>query len=110
MDEHEIVDELRVIISEEERTTAYFTFSSRMRPSIHEFRLYGPENGLMLDAEIDEAGDFVHADFAKLLDHFQTNLRRAEKATGFEITFERVGHHGGHVIGIEFFRIECVCG
>jgi predicted dehydrogenase len=49
MDEREIVDELRVIISEEERTTAYFTFSSRMRPSVHEFRLYGPDNGLVLD-------------------------------------------------------------
>jgi predicted dehydrogenase len=51
MDEHEIVDELRVIVSEEERATAYFTFSSRMRPSIHEFRLYGPANGLVLDQD-----------------------------------------------------------
>jgi predicted dehydrogenase len=47
--ESDIVDELRVIISEEERTTAYFTFSSRMRPSIHQFRIYGPKNGLVLD-------------------------------------------------------------
>src|SRR6516164_8438309 len=30
--ESEIVDELRVIICEDERTTAYFTFSSQMRP------------------------------------------------------------------------------
>jgi predicted dehydrogenase len=47
--EDEIVDELRVIISEEERTTAYFTFSSQMRPSLHQFRLYGPKNGLLVD-------------------------------------------------------------
>ena len=39
--ETEIVDELRVIICEEGRTTAYFTFSSQMRPAIHEFRIYG---------------------------------------------------------------------
>jgi hypothetical protein len=45
------VDELRVIICEEERTTAYFTFSSQMRPSIHEFRVYGPKNGLVLDQD-----------------------------------------------------------
>jgi predicted dehydrogenase len=47
--ETEIVDELRVIISEKERTTAYFTFSSQVRPSLHEFRIYGPKNGLLLD-------------------------------------------------------------
>jgi predicted dehydrogenase len=53
INENEIVDELRVIISEEERTTAYFTFSSQMRPSIHEFRIYGPKNGLVLDNDHD---------------------------------------------------------
>ena len=51
MGEEEIVDELRVIISENERTTAYFTFSSQMRPSLHQFRVYGPKNGLLLDQD-----------------------------------------------------------
>ncbi|MGA9181611.1 MAG: hypothetical protein WB117_11685, partial [Candidatus Acidiferrales bacterium] len=49
--ETEIVDELRVIINDENRTTAYFTFSSQMRPSLHEFRIYGPKNGLVLDQD-----------------------------------------------------------
>jgi predicted dehydrogenase len=47
--EREIIDELRVIIGADEQTTAYFTFSSQMRPSVHEFRLYGPRNGIVLD-------------------------------------------------------------
>jgi predicted dehydrogenase len=47
--EEELVDELRVIISEEKRLTAYFTFSSQMRPGLHEFRIFGPKNGLVLD-------------------------------------------------------------
>lgn len=51
MGEQEIVDELRVLISEEERTTAYFTFSSQMRPALHQFRIYGPKNGLLLDQD-----------------------------------------------------------
>lgn len=51
MNESEIVDELRVIICEEERTTAYFTVSSQMRPSIHQFRVYGQKNGLVLDQD-----------------------------------------------------------
>lgn len=49
--ESEIVDELRVIISEAGRTTAYFTFSSQMRPSLHQLRVYGPKNGLIVDQD-----------------------------------------------------------
>ena len=51
INESEIVDELRVVLCEEERTTAYFTFSSQIRPAIHEFRVYGPKNGLILDQD-----------------------------------------------------------
>jgi predicted dehydrogenase len=47
--ESDIIDELRVIVSDEERTTAYFTFSSQMKPSLQEFRIFGPKNGLILD-------------------------------------------------------------
>jgi predicted dehydrogenase len=49
--ETEIIDELRVIVNDQDRTTAYFTFSSQMRPSLHEFRIYGPKNGLILDQD-----------------------------------------------------------
>jgi len=51
MGESEIIDELRVIIHEEEGATAYFTFSSQMRPSLHKFRVYGPKNGLVVDQD-----------------------------------------------------------
>ena len=43
--EKEIIDELRVVISEEHGTTAYFTFSSQMRPSLNVFRVFGSNNG-----------------------------------------------------------------
>ena len=49
--ETELVDEVRVIISDGERTAAYFTFSSQMRPVLHQFRIYGPRNGLILDQD-----------------------------------------------------------
>ncbi len=51
INENDIVDELRVILSEGDRTTAYFTFSSQMKPLLHEFRIYGPKNGLVLDQD-----------------------------------------------------------
>ena len=48
--ETEIIDELRVIIDDGE-ATAYFTFSSQMRPMLHQLRLYGPKNGLIMDID-----------------------------------------------------------
>jgi len=45
----DIVDEVRVIIRDERSTTAYFTFSSQIKPALHQFRLYGPNNSLIVD-------------------------------------------------------------
>jgi predicted dehydrogenase len=49
MHETEITDELRVIIDDGASTTAYFTFSSQMRPVLRQFRIYGPKNALVMD-------------------------------------------------------------
>ena len=51
MGETEIIDELRVIVAQQGGPTAYFTFSSQMRPPLHQFRIYGPQNGLILDQD-----------------------------------------------------------
>ncbi len=68
--ETDIVDELRVILSEEERTTAYFTFSSQMRPSLHEFRIYGPKNGLIMDHHHEILIRLRGAKYKSYADHF----------------------------------------
>lgn len=47
--QRDIIDEVRVIIQDEESATAYFTFSSQIMPSPHQFRLYGPKNSLIVD-------------------------------------------------------------
>jgi predicted dehydrogenase len=47
----DVLDELRVIIVDERGTTAYFTFSSQMRPALHQFRVFGSRNGLVLDEQ-----------------------------------------------------------
>jgi predicted dehydrogenase len=49
--EEAIVDELRVMVCEAERLTAYFTFSSQMRPSLNQFRIFGSENGILIDED-----------------------------------------------------------
>ena len=68
--EEEIVDELRVIIYEPEGTTAYFTFSSQMKPSIHELRLYGHRNGLILDQDHEIVIRLRGAKFKSYADNF----------------------------------------
>jgi predicted dehydrogenase len=68
--ETEIVDELRVIISDGEHTTAYFTFSSQMRPSLNEFRIYGPKNGLALDQNHEMVLQLRGAKFKSYADYF----------------------------------------
>jgi predicted dehydrogenase len=47
----EIVDELRVIVHDEGGTTAYFTFSTQMRPSLHQFSIFGHRNGITIDED-----------------------------------------------------------
>ena len=47
--EDDIVDEVRVIIKDEDSTTAYFTFSSQIKPIPHQFRIYGINNSLIVD-------------------------------------------------------------
>jgi predicted dehydrogenase len=73
MGESEILDELRVIIYEEGRT-AYFTFSSQMRPSLHQFRVYGPKNGLILDQDQETLIRLRGTRFKSYLEKFASPL------------------------------------
>ena len=47
--EKQVTDELRVIINDDNKRTAYFTFSSQIRPSLNQFRIYGRKNGIFMD-------------------------------------------------------------
>lgn len=49
INETDIIDELRVIISDNARMTGYFTFSSQMSPTLHLLRIYGPKNALIIN-------------------------------------------------------------
>lgn len=49
--EGDLIDELRVIVSESSGNTAYFTFSSQARPSLHQLRILGSKNGLLVDVD-----------------------------------------------------------
>ena len=82
MREAELIDELRVIICEEQRTTAYFTFSSQMRPSLHEFRIYGPKNGLFVDQDHEMLIKLRGAKFKSYADKFLPPVSVASQVLG----------------------------
>ena len=71
--EDEIIDELRVIVSEPGRT-AYFTFSSQMRPALNQFRIYGPKNGFILDQGNETLIKLRGAKFKSYAEHFVAPL------------------------------------
>jgi predicted dehydrogenase len=86
MGENEIIDELRVIICEEERTTAYFTFSSQMRPVLHQFRIYGSKNGLILDQDQETLIKLSGARFKSYVEHFVPPVTMAQQYLGNLLT------------------------
>jgi predicted dehydrogenase len=66
LNEKDILDELRAIIHDDRSTTAYFTFSTQISPAIHELRIYGPKNGLVVDD--------LHQTVIKLTGHYKSYL------------------------------------
>lgn len=78
--ETNLVDELRAIISEGDgRTTAYFTFSSQMRPQLHQFRIYGPTNGLIVDQDYETVIRLRGTKFKSYTDKFIPSLSFASQ-------------------------------
>ena len=70
MGESEIVDELRVIISDASAVTAYFTVSSQLRPSLHQLRLFGSRNGLLFDPDNETLIRLTGRRYKSYAEHF----------------------------------------
>ena len=84
MREEGIIDELRVIITEERGTSAFFTFSSQMRPGLNLFRVFGPKNGFALDYDqetlIKLRGDCFKSYVQKFVPQFITARQCVENS------------------------------
>lgn len=81
----DIVDELRVIISENDYTTAYFTVSTQMRPVLKHFRIYGPQNALFVDHDNQTIVKVRGSKFKSYLDKFIPPLVLARQYAGNSI-------------------------
>ncbi len=49
LDGVEILDELRVLIGDRSGSTAFFCFSTQIKPGLNQFRICGPRNSLIVD-------------------------------------------------------------
>jgi len=65
-----VLDELRVVIVDGDETTACFTFSSRMRPLLQQFRVFGSRNGLLLDEQQQTVVKLRGASFKSYVERF----------------------------------------
>lgn len=94
-----IVDELRTIICDG-AATAYFTFSSQMRPSLHMLRLYGPDNGLIVDEEQQTVIQLKGSRYKSYLEQFVPALAYAKQyaanGMGNVWKFAHADLHGGY--------------
>lgn len=71
--EKDIVDELRVIIHDN-ATTAYFTFSTQIKPLTRLFRIYGNKNALMFDDMHQILTKMVGTNYVSFLNQFYPPL------------------------------------
>ena len=75
--EKEIVDELRVIIHDRDNLTAYFTFSSQIAPSLHQLRVYGPKNSIIVDDDNQTVIKLTGKVYKSYLNQFIPPLKNA---------------------------------
>lgn len=80
--EHDIIDEVRVMIRDEDSTTAYFTFSSQIRPVPHQLRLYGPKNSLIVDDDNQTVIRIGNGEYKSYMRYFVPPLALAKQYVG----------------------------
>lgn len=82
INETDIIDELRVIIYDDDCPTAYFTFSSQMKPTLHQLRIYGPKNSLIVDDDHQTLIKVNGAKYKSYLDKFIPPIIYAKQYMG----------------------------
>src|SRR5207302_249673 len=75
----EILDELRVLIQDGSGTTAFFSFSSQIKPALNQLRICGPVNSLLVDHVSGSLIRFKNRSFKSYLTYFLPPLFQARE-------------------------------
>ena len=79
IDEREIIDELRVIIDDQCDTTAYFTFSTQIKPLMRLFRVHGRKRSIAVDDMHQTVINICDTDYKSYLNHVVPPLKYAKQ-------------------------------
>jgi predicted dehydrogenase len=75
----EILDELRVLIRDNSGTTAFFCFSTRIKPGLHQFRICGPRNSIVVDLSSGSLIRSENRSYKSYLTYFVPPLKNARE-------------------------------
>jgi predicted dehydrogenase len=78
INEHDIIDELRVLINDNNNTTAFFSFSSQINPPAKYFTVYGPKNYISIDHD-HQTLIFGSKNYKYYLNHFIPPINYAKQ-------------------------------
>lgn len=78
----DIVDELRLIITDDKGTTAHFTFSSQIVPCLHQVRVYGTKGSLVVDDDHQVVLRLLNKEYKSYLRFFVPPLDFARQYVG----------------------------
>lgn len=111
IDEYSIVDELRVIIHDRKNTSAYFTFSSQIKPMARQFRIYGEKKAIFLDEMNQSIIKYDIKQYKSYLNHFLPQTVYAKKYLSstfsniFSFIMQRLSFDSGRKVLIkEFYK------
>jgi predicted dehydrogenase len=75
----EILDELRVLLRDRAGTTAFFCFSTQIKPGLSQFRITGPRNSLVVDQSSGSLVRFRSGSYKSYLTYFVPPLQMARQ-------------------------------
>lgn len=75
----EVVDELRVMIRDGRGTTAFFCFSTQLKPGLSQFRICGPRNSLVVDQNSGSLIRHANGSYKSYLTYFLPPLKQARE-------------------------------
>jgi predicted dehydrogenase len=82
----EILDELRVLIRDQGGTTAFFSFSTQIRPALNELRIFGPANSIVVDHVSGSLIRSKNRSYKSYLTYFVPPLQSAREHVGNAVT------------------------